>query len=318
MTSYIIRRLIQAGFVLIIVSLLVFLVMRLLPGDPILIYLGQQEVDTLTDEEIERVRGKFGLDEPLFIQYISWISDLLRGNLGISIHYDEDVGKLMAERFPATAQLGVVAFLFSSILGIVMGVLAAVRRQKMLDTVMTVLANLGITVPVFWLGILFIYFFGLELRWFPLYGYTSPFDDFWLSIKKMVMPVICLAAFSMASTSRQARSSMLEVISQDYIRTARAKGLTERIVVMRHALKNGLIPIITLIGFHVRYIFGGQVIVEKVFNIPGIGRLLVDAVSGQDYAVVQSTILVISTGIILTNLIVDISYGWLDPRIRYG
>ena len=225
MTAYIVRRLAQALLVLFIVSLLVFLLMHLLPGDPILIYLSEQDVENLTPEQIAYYRHQFGLDKPLPVQYVNWIADLLHGDFGISVNYHEDVGKLLAERLPVTIHLGLLALLLASIFGILTGVLAALRRGKWLDTVMTLLANIGITIPVFWLGILMIYGIGLELRWLPICGYTSPFEDFWLSTKQVIMPVLCLAVFALASTARQTRSSMLEVIRQDYIRTAWAKGL---------------------------------------------------------------------------------------------
>jgi len=211
-----------------------------------------------------------------------------------------------------------VAFVVSNILGIVVGLIAAIRRGTWIDTVVTGLAYLGVCIPVFWLGILMIYAFGYKLHLLPIAGYTSPFDNFWLSTKQIIMPVICLSIFGVASIARQVRSSMLEVITQDYIRTAWAKGLRERVVVMRHALKNSLIPIITLIGMSVSAIFGGSVIVETVYAIPGMGRLMVTALFGHDYVVVQSGVLIVAFIMIFMNLIVDISYGWIDPRIRYG
>ena len=176
----------------------------------------------------------------------------------------------------------------------------------------------GITIPVFWLGILLIYAFGLKLQWLPISGYTSPLDDFWLSMKQSVMPVLCLAVFGLAGNARQMRSSMLEVIQQDYIRTAWSKGLSERAIINRHALKNSLIPVITLMGFGIGIIFGGSVLVETVFAIPGVGRLLVSSIFGQDYVVVQAITFVVALVVLTINLIVDISYGWLDPRIRHG
>jgi peptide/nickel transport system permease protein len=193
-----------------------------------------------------------------------------------------------------------------------------VRRGKWLDKVVTPLTYVGITIPVFWLGILLIYAFGLKLNWLPISGYTSPLDDFWLSTRQLVMPVLCLAVFGLAANARQMRSSMLETIRQDYIRTAWSKGLKERTIIVRHAMKNSLIPVITLMGMGVGIIFGGSVLVETVFAIPGVGRLLVSSILGQDYVVVQGITLVIAVIVLLVNLIVDISYGWFDPRIRYG
>jgi peptide/nickel transport system permease protein len=181
----------------------------------------------------------------------------------------------------------------------------------------TPLTYIGITIPIFWLGILMIYGLGLKLGWLPICGYTSPLDDFWLSTKQLIMPVTCLAVFGLAANARQMRSSMLEVIRKDYIRTAWSKGLKERSIIFKHAMKNSLIPVITLIGVHIGHIFGGSVLVETVFAIPGIGRLLVDSIFGHDYVVVQAITLLIAVAVLLANLVVDISYGWLDPRIRF-
>ncbi len=191
-------------------------------------------------------------------------------------------------------------------------------RGKWSDKIITPLTYVGITIPIFWLGILMIYLFGLNLNWLPISGYTSPFEDFWLSMRQSVMPIICLAVFGLAANARQMRSSMLEVIRQDYIRTAWSKGLQERRVILFHALKNSLIPVITLMGITVSLIFGGSVLVETVFAIPGVGRLLVTSIFGQDYVVVQAITFVIAVIVLVVNLLVDVSYGWFDPRIRYG
>jgi len=320
MTTYIIRRLILGIFILIIVTLIVFFAMRLLPGDPLVIFMGQQASSgSMSAEQMESLRHEYGLDKPVMMQYFNWLGGLLRGNLGTSIYYHEDVGKLLANRFPITLHLGVLAFIIANVLGILLGLLAGIRRGTWIDTVSTTLANIGITIPVFWLGILMIYTLGLKLRWIiPFLGYTSPFDDFGMNTKQIIMPVICLAITGLAFTARQMRSAMLEVIRQDYIRTAWSKGLKERVIIIRHALKNSLIPVITLMGIGLGMVFGGAVLVETVFAIPGIGRLLVTSIFAQDYVVIQSGTLVIAFIIILSNLLVDISYGWLDPRIRYG
>jgi peptide/nickel transport system permease protein len=320
MTTYIIRRLFIAVLILFLVTLIVFFAMRLLPGDPLIIFLGQQagSGSTITEKELEVLRHEYGLDKPIMVQYANWVFGILQGDLGTSINYHENVGKLLLERFPITLQLGLAAYVIGNALGILLGLLAAIRRGTWIDTVTTAFANVGITVPVFWLGILLMYAFGLRLGWLPIAGFTSPFDNFWLSLKQMVMPVICLAITGLAFIARQTRSSMLEVVKQDYIRTAWSKGLRERTIIIRHALKNSLIPVITLLGIGIGIVFGGSVLVETVFAIPGVGRLLVTSVFAQDYVVVQSGTLVIATIIILANLIVDIAYGWLDPRIRYG
>jgi len=319
MTAYIIRRLIQGVIILFLMTLIVFFAMRLLPGDPLIIFMGQQASSgTMTEEQLESMRRFFGLDKPIMVQYVSWLGGIFRGNLGKSIYYRQDVGQLLRERFPITLHLGVTAWIVSTVVGILLGVLAGIRRGTWIDSVSTAIANIGITVPIFWLGILLIYTLGLKLRWLPIYGYTSPFEDFWMSTKQIIMPVFCIAIPGMAYAARQSRSAMLEVIRQDYIRTAWSKGLRESTVIMRHALKNSLFPVITLMGIGLGLVLGGSVLVETVFAIPGIGTLLVTSVFAQDYVVVQSSTLVIAGLIILCNLIVDISYGWLDPRIRYN
>jgi peptide/nickel transport system permease protein len=318
-TTYIIRRVIQAIFVLIIVTLLVFFVMRLLPGDPIIIYVAQTaQLEAMPPEMIDELRTKFGLDKPIMIQYFNWVTDIFKGDFGTSIFYHEDVGILMVERFPVTAHIGVLALIVGAVLGVLAGLVAAIRRGKWADKVITPLTYIGITIPVFFLAILMIYFFGLMLGWLPICGYTSPIKDFWLNTQQIIMPVICMAVFSLAANARQMRSSMLEVVRQDYIRTAWSKGLGERRVIMRHAMKNSLIPVITLMGLGVGLVLGGSVLVETIFAIPGVGRLMVSSILGQDYVVVQAITFVMALIILIVNLIVDISYGWLDPRIRYG
>ena len=319
MTAYIIRRLIIAIIILIIVTIIVFFAIRLLPGDPLVIFLGNQaQQGGISMDELEKLRIEYGLDKPIIIQYFVWLGDVLRGDLGTSIYYHEDVGTLMGDRFPITLHLGLLAFAINIVLGVLMGLAAAIRRGTWIDAVSTTLANIGVCIPVFWLAVILIQIFGLRLGILPIAGYTPPLQDFWLNTKQIVMPVFCMAVTMMAGTARLARSSMLEVTRQDYIRTAWSKGLRERAVIMRHALKNGLIPVITVLGISLGMVFAGSVIVEQIFAIPGIGRLLVTSIFAQDYVVIQSGTLVIATIIVITNLVVDISYGWFDPRIRYG
>lgn len=319
MTAYIIRRLFLAVITLWLVTLIVFFALRLLPGDPLIIFMGQSaSAGNMSMEQLQSLRVEYGLDKPILVQYLTWVGGVITGNLGTSIHYHEKVSTLMLERFPITLYIGTLAILVNAIFGVLLGMIAAIRRGTATDAVATTLANIGMCIPVFWLGLLLMYAFGLKLGWLPIAGYTSPFDDFWLSTKKLIMPVICEAIVGLAYTARQMRSSMLEVVHQDYIRTAWSKGLSERVVVLRHALRNSLIPVVTLLGIGVSIAFGGSVLVEKVFAIPGVGRLLVDSIFAQDYVVIQSGVLVIATIIVLVNLLVDISYGWLDPRIRYS
>jgi peptide/nickel transport system permease protein len=318
MTTYIIRRLIQGLIVIIMVSMFIFLVMRLLPGDPLMLYVAQNQLENISPENLAILKHQFGLDQSLPMQYLNWIGGVIvHGNFGYSISLRTNINLLIGQKLPITMHLGILSMIFSAIFGITFGVVSALRRGKWIDSLFTVLANLGITAPSFWVGIILIYFLALKLHWLPVYGYTSPFTDFWLSTKQVLMPVFCLSLFSLASLTRQARSSTLEVVRQDYIRTAWAKGLRERSIVLRHIIKNSLIPVVTMLGMQVGFVFGGSVLIETVFNVPGMGRMMRDAVFTQDYQVVQSGVLIIAMVVVAANILVDMSYGWFDPRIRY-
>ena len=317
MSAYIIRRILMCVLVVIIVSVMLFLLMRLLPGDPLILYITQGQLDNLSPEQLDALRAKFGLKASLPVQYVKWIGGIMRGDLGLSIFYNEKVSTLIAQRLPITFQLGLMSVIISSFSGILFGVISALRRATWIDTVVTMLANVGITMPGFWIGILLIYLLSLQMGWLPTGGFTSPLESVGMWGRQIIMPVICLSFFSVASLTRQTRSAMLEVIQQDYIRTAWAKGLKERLIISRHGIKNALIPVITLMGLHMGVIFGGSVLIETVFNIPGIGRLMTSSVLQQDYQVVQSCVLMVSIVVVTVNMIVDISYAWLDPRIRY-
>jgi peptide/nickel transport system permease protein len=313
MIAFIIRRVLLSVAVLFLITILAFLLLHIMPGDPVTIMLG---VDA-TPQRYDEVRKELWLDRPLATQYLHWLSNTVQGNLGKSITNQESVSGLIAIRLPITMYLSIYALIISAVIGIGIGLICAIRRGSILDSVITVISNLAIAVPVFWLGILGIYFFGLNLGWLPIQGFTSPFDDFWLSFKKSIMPVICIAIPGIAFLARQTRSSMLEIVRQDYIRTAWSKGLIERTVVLRHALKNALIPVVTLLGIQLRTLVGGAVLVETVFNIPGMGRLTVTSVINKDFITVQACVLIVAAVVLLGNLLVDISYGWIDPRIRY-
>jgi peptide/nickel transport system permease protein len=303
--------------IILVVTIMIFLFIRLLPGDPLILYMTGRDLVDLSSQQMDALRYKYGLDKPLPVQYVNWLGNIFKGNLGLSIYYDMNVGRLLVERLPVTIYLGFTAFVISNFFGILFGVICALRRGTWIDTVVTFFSNIGITVPSFWIGIILMYLLALKAGWLPVYGYTSPFEDLWLSIRKAIMPVTCLSLFTIASTCRLTRSSMLEVIAQDYIRTAWSKGLRERVIITRHTLKNALIPVITVTGLQVASIFGGSVLIETVFNIPGVGRLLTEAVMQQDFMVVQAGTLMMAILVVLSNLAVDISYGWFDPRIRY-
>lgn len=317
MARYLLFRVFQGLIVIIIVSIVVFLLMRLLPGDPVLLYLDRAAIVNIEPGTMERLRAEFGLDKPLVMQYLSWANGILHGDLGKSIFQKVPISSIIQQRLPITAHLGIMALILSTVLGVTAGVVCALRRGSWLDTTVTSLTNIGISAPIFWLGILLIYFFGVSLGWLPVYGYTSPFNDFWLSTRQVIMPVICLSVVSISFITRQTRSSILEIVRNDYVRTAWAKGLDERTVIMKHVLKNGLIPIATLIGLQISTIISGSVLVETVFNIPGVGRMMVNGLFSHDYPIVQGGALLIASFVVVINLLVDISYGWLDPRIRY-
>ena len=314
MAAYIVRRLMQAVIVLFIVSLIVFSFLHIMPGDPVLFMLG---TTAPSQEVIDALRKELWLDRPLVVQYGHWLSNCIQGDFGKSILYNEEVTSILARRVPITIHIGLLSFILANLLGVLAGIICAVRRGKILDSVISTIANIGLAIPSFWLGILGIYLFSLKLGLLPVQGYTSPFSDFWLNTRQLIMPVFCLAIVSVAAIARQTRSAMLEVIRQDYIRTAWAKGFTERKIIIKHVLKNGLIPVATLSGMQLGVLIGGTVLIETVFNIPGMGRLIASSVMSRDYIVVQACALVIGVSVVLINLAVDIFYGWLDPRIRY-
>ncbi len=317
MTSYIIRRLIECVIVVLLVSIVTFLVIRLLPGNPLMIYAHSRNLTTLTEETQKELIENFGLDKPLFFQYTSWVGGIFHGDFGYSYFLNESVAGALKQRLPVTLYLGMLSFIVSGILGPALGTICAIRRGKWIDSFITAIANVGITAPTFWLGVLMIWIFALKLRWLPVLGYVSPLTDFWSSFKHIIMPVICLSLPAVAGLTRQTRSSILEVVRQEYVRTAWSKGLTERTVVFKHILKNGFIPIITVLGMFIGSILSGAVLVEVVFNINGLGQMMVNAVFSKDYVIVQAGTIIMAFAVVLANLLVDISYGWFDPRIRF-
>jgi peptide/nickel transport system permease protein len=298
---------------MLVISFISFSLLQIMPGDPAAAMLGTNA----TKEQIDSLRKELWLDRPFLVQYGHWFSNALQGDMGMSIIYREPITRIFASRLPVTLYLSSLAFVLSTLLGITAGILCAIRRGGWLDQLISVCANIGMATPVFWLGILCIYLFGLKMGWLPIYGWTSPFDNWVQSSKQAILPVIMLAVPGISVLARQSRSSMLEVIRQDYIRTAFAKGLRESVVVARHALKNALIPLVTLMGLYVRILVGGSVLVETVFSIPGMGRLIVAGVLNKDFLVVQGGVLFVGAIVAVVNLLVDLSYVWLDPRVRY-
>jgi len=305
MTAYIIRRLLLVIPVLLGVSFIVFLTIRFIPGDPAEILLGED----YTQEAVEALRAEWGLDKPLLIQYGLFLGQLLRGNLGISIRSGQPITRELAVRFKNTLQLALVAAALASVIGIAAGVIAGTRPFSLMDMLTMAGAVAGVSIPVFWLGLMLMYAFAVKLHWLPAVGVGT--------VKHLVLPGITLSAFTMATIARQTRSSVLEVMEQDYITTARSKGVTEKNVLLRHAIKNAMIPIITVQGVMIGRLLGGSIITETVFAYPGMGKLLIDGLMGRNYPVVQGVILLYAVTFSLVNLVVDLSYALFDPRIAY-
>lgn len=313
MTQYIIRRLLMAIPILIGVSFIVFASVRLVRGDPAIAMAGE----LATPEFIAQVRENLGLDQPIVIQYITYLGRIVQGDMGQSIRSRIPVTDEIQIRLPRTLTLALISLLASAAIGIPIGITSATRPNSLFDGGSMVIALLGVSMPIFWLGLMLMIFFAVLVpQWLGMTSPVFPPSGFgtW---QHLVMPVIALAANSMAIQARMTRACMLEVLRQDYIRTARAKGQRERIVVYSHALRNALLPIVTIIGLQFGTLLGGAVLTETVFAYPGIGRLLVDSIGFRDYPMIQGTVLVIALGFVLTNLMVDILYAYLDPRIRY-
>lgn len=312
MGKFVVKRLGISLVVILLISVFSFSLVHLLPGDPAVLALGSEASAT----DVENFREKYNLNKPVTEQYLLWMKGMLQGDLGDSIAYSRPVLSCLAERLPRTVSIGLPALIISSILGILAGIISAVHRGKFVDNFITFLSTVGLGAPQFWLGIVGIWIFGMKLGWLPLSGYVAPEENFGQYVYYGLMPILILSFSLLASVARQTRSNMLEVVNQDYIRTARADGLAERSVIYKHALKNALIPVITTIGMQVRVVVGGSLMVEQVFNIAGIGTLLVSAVNGRDYMVVQGCVFMISLVTVGVNFLIDLLYGVVDPRIR--
>lgn len=306
MGAYLLARLAHSVFVLWGALTVVFVVVRAVPGDPAQLMVGSQG----TQQDVEALRQRLGLDQPLGVQYVSYLGQVVRLNFGPSLRLDQPAAQAVAERVPATGLLAVTAMLVAVVVSLPLGILAALGHRTPIDRLISVVSLLGQSVPNFWLGIMFILVFARALQWLPSAGIGT-----W---QQVVLPAATLALLLVGLLTRLVRSGLLEVLHDDYVRTARAKGLPLRTVLARHALPNALIPVITVAGLQFGQLLAGAVIVETVFAWPGVGRLLVDAISNRDYPVVQAAILLVTAGFILVNLLVDLSYAYLDPRIRYG
>jgi peptide/nickel transport system permease protein len=313
LTRYIVRRLVLMVPVAFLVTVIAFGLLRMAPGDPVLAYAGEERDPASLNE----IRRSLGLDQPLPVQYLAWLAKAAQGDFGRSIRTRQRVSEAILERVPATLLLTGTALALSVSLALVIGTLSAIKRNSALDLLATGFTIAGVSLPNFFLGLLLIMMFALVLRVLPPGGYAPLVADPGEGLRRLILPAITLSAASLAVNMRQVRSSLLDVFEQDYIRTARAKGLAESAVIARHALKNGLIPVVTIVGLQIGALIEGAVITEQIFFWPGVGRLVVDSIGGRDYPVVQAIVLLSALSFMLSTLVVDIAYAWLDPRISY-
>ncbi len=298
--------------VLFLVSIIVFSLVNILPGDPAMLMLGVEA----TPESLEALREEMGLNDPLYVRYFDWVAGVLQGDLGYSIQDNSPVMEILLNKIPVTLELTAFAFIIALVIALPIGIISAIRKGTALDYTTTTFALTGVSVPSFWLGILLIYVFAIMLGWFPPSGYVPLSENFWRSLMLMLLPAITLGTRMAAELMRMVRSSLLEVMESDYIRTGYSKGLMEKSVVFGHALKNALIPVITVSGLQLTTLFGGTVIVETIFAVPGLGRLILDSILTRDYPVVQGVVLFMAFSVVIINFLIDILYSILDPRIK--
>ncbi|HSR10575.1 MAG TPA: ABC transporter permease [Thermodesulfobacteriota bacterium] len=314
MKRYVIRRLLSVIPVLWLVSVLVFGLIHLVPGDPVLVILGT----TAQKEQVEAMRHKLGLDRSIPVQYATWVGHLLQGDLGQSIISDEPVMEMILRRMPTTLTVAAAALLLSLSISIPAGIVSAVRHNTYTDYVFMGLVILAVSMPSFWLALLFILLFSVELKLLPMMGYVSIFSDFWEGLRHLILPAMSLAFILAALVARMTRSSMLEVLREDYIVTALSKGTPRRLIVFKHALKNAFAPVLTIIGFQIGFLLGGTVVIEDIYSIPGVGRLIFTAITNRDYPVVQGCILMVTVIYVFVNAAVDLAYAYFDPRVSFG
>jgi peptide/nickel transport system permease protein len=312
MVAFLIKRLLATIPTILLVTLAVFLILRLTPGGPAVAMLGDQA----SPEAVAALNQKLGLDKPLYVQYLRWLGNALHGDLGRSAFGNQPVTELIVQRIVPTLELSILALIVSLLIGLSAGVIAAVKRNTAVDAIASILAILGVSTPSFWLAILLVLIFSLKLTWLPALGYVSPFTNLATNLKDMLLPSLTLGVILAAVITRFTRASMLDSLYQDYVRTARSKGLEERTVILRHALGNAMIPIVTVVGLELGGLLSGAVIIETIFSLPGNGQLLVTSIFNRDFPVVQGLVVVIATVFILVNVAVDVVYALIDPRIR--
>lgn len=314
MLKLILKRLVDLIPTLLVVATTVFIITRLIPGDPAAVLLGPQA----SPDEIAKMRETLGLNEPMYLQYIDFLGNLLKGDLGTSLGYHQPVLSLILERFPNTLLLSVCALAIALLIGIPAGIISATRQYSVWDYAVMILSLVGVSMPIFWLGVMLVLYFSVHLGWLPATGMGSMTEGFGSVLTHLVLPSLALSTIPMATFARITRSSMLEVIRQDYIKTARAKGLREFFVVWKHALKNAMTPLLTVMGMQISSMLGGAVLTETIFSWPGMGRLVVDAIENRDFVVVQGTVLFIAVIFVLINLLVDILYTVVNPRVNFS
>lgn len=316
MAKFLARRAFTTCIVVILVSIISFSIIFVLPGDLAAAILGEE--GGADSQRYEELRASLGLDQPLHIQYLNWLTDALRGDFGISLRTQEDIGSAILSRAVPTIQLAIFAMALSILVSVPVGVISAVRQRTMVDTGGTLFAILGVATPGFWLGIMLMLVFSVWLRWLPPSGFVPFWEDPVEALRLMIMPGIALASGLTGVLIRQVRASVIEVLEEEYIVAARSKGLTERVVLYKHAFRNAIFPVVTLIGLQVGQTFGGAATVEVVFSIPGLGRLAVDSIFFRDYTMIQAVMMFLALTVLLTSLLADIVYARLDPRVRYG
>jgi len=313
MVEYIVRRLIFGIFVLFIMTTFIFIIMRAVPGDVVTLQLANSGA---TAEQMDALKAEMGLDKSVLGQLVDWASDAVKGDLGNSLWSGKEVSQIILERLPVTIQLAIMSIVLAIIIGIPIGVISAVKQNTFIDHFLKVISIGGLSIPNFWLGLILLTVLSLALNWIPPLGYQSFAENPFVNMQQMFLPAICLAITLSASIVRMTRSAVLEVLHSEFIRTVRAKGAKEGIVIFKHALRNSLVSVITLIGLQIGYLLGGTVVLESIFALPGLGSLIFESVLVRDYPIVQSTVLVFGAMFLLVNLIVDVMYGWVDPRIR--
>ena len=319
MKAYVIKRTLMFIPTMILLTIIVFTILRIVPGDPALVILGGEEgEEDFTDEELKKLQAKLGTDRHIAIQYADWVISMARLDFGDSYHYNNPVKEDLAQRVPISLQLTLMSLIISGVVALPLGVVSAIRQDTWGDYISRMITLIGLATPNFYVGIMTIFLLVLIFGWIPPLGYVNVWENPWTNMQQLIFPAIALGTSGMAFLARVTRSAMLEVLNEDYIRTARSKGLAEKIVIYRHALKNAVLPVITIFGLALGNAASGSVVTEIVFSVPGMGRLLIEGVQHRDYPMIQAVIVIFGVMVLVANLMTDLTYAWLNPRIRYN